>query len=296
MPETYPNEGESLQIDTGNSLPIIIATKNQVVTEPSGANIYPEVSTQELAAMPTLGYDEGADQAALDYASRIFPEATLRILGKGSSAIILEDNQGYVFKVIRDAGHYSYCEDEMATITRLHQLGLAPAPILLVDAARRFRTETAGSSPKRDFSETEIDRVEVEGEFPIIIMSKVEHRSVRTLSQRQKVAIFDQVFPVLANDGIMPGDTEMAINITTGNPVFIDDGGFQKLRPGQRLYEQGLDGILRDRYPQLSNAELRQFAVAYALVGRFGVSLAPDDALAIWRRQGLHGMRQSLAA
>src|SRR5579885_1561528 len=89
-----------------------------------------------------LGYNEQGNELGLDYLNHLFPDETFSTLSsEGSSAVVYEDENSRVYKVMRDYTPYSYYEDEMAGLTLLHNEGLAPKPIIFIDAAEQFRLE-----------------------------------------------------------------------------------------------------------------------------------------------------------
>lgn len=216
----------SIELTNGGVL--AVAGEEAPTNVPARHQVYPTapVPGHHLGREGGYGHGEEAIREALAYAGTIFPDANLRLLSdEGSSAVVLEDDQGNIFKVYRNAHSYSYVENEMATLTRLSELGVAPKPYLLVDAAQERCTDEPEEYQRNEFGDTQIRRIKSEGAFPIIVMEKIDALPLRTLPSDAVIPEFDRLWSIFEYEDYSFGDTELVIDQNSGHAKFIDVGG-----------------------------------------------------------------------
>ena len=220
------------------------------------ANHYRTLPPEYSYSPEDIGWEPESLDRALGYAASLFPGRELRLLSnEGSSAVVLEDDEAHVFKVMRDAHRYSYYEDEMGALTLLSDLGLAPRPFVLVDAALEFRTEQEGIPEERNFGDIPILRVKGGGKYPVIVMEKVDFNHKNTMTDGQRIEAFDTLLSVFEANRLVAGDTELVVDKHTGKPIFIDVGGFGRIKLGKRLEMMDWEGNVEDLCPDLTDEQ-----------------------------------------
>jgi hypothetical protein len=265
---TSPEYANTVEIPRPGGDSVRIVATSPVVIEAPGEETYPR-STKEYVedSEPSLGHGPASAARALNYAASILPDSHLEVLSSvGSSAVVLHDGQ-WAFKVMRKPSYYSYYEDEAAAMGLMYKLGLAPAPYILMDAAREFRTETKSGTPKRYFSDEPIPRVETPGPLPIIAMEKLSIAPLHSLPVKKAVREFDRILDLTLPHGIIFGGVKPFVDQKTGTVKFIDLGGLSQYNPSMRYSTRGTQA--RDRYPGISDDDVQVTQCVDSLFSRF---------------------------
>lgn len=223
-----------------------------------------------------MGYDSRAIGAAEGYLCRLLPTAQIEYLDKGSSAVIFEDKRApVVYKVMREAGYYSYVEDEMAALHLLHKEGLAPEPYVLIDAHPSRQKEDTSRPPKTHFSDVPIVRKAGDGNYPVIVMEKISGVPLHdadlgddTLTQE-----FDNILRVAKANELIFGDVEFVVDQADKHVKVIDVGGTSRYQEGTFGHVLQRDGTLKqDEIAGVkpSAGQLREMAIVDGVFSQFG--------------------------
>lgn len=237
--------------------------------------LYPE---SPIVRGRELGYgpDAKAGELAIDYASHILskePRDLAVLSDRWSSSVVLEDTTSSgtddkVYKVFRQSTHYGYVENEMAALTYLHNLSLAPKPYLLIDADIQYRA-TDGVSGHQYFAGTPIIRQNLGGDLPIIVMDKVDTAPLDTMSDEQMAKEFMRVVATGAEHRLSFGDTELVYDQKKQCVTFIDLGGVGRFDAASLRYRHTKDGNVIDMYPSSTDEELATARVAADVLAHF---------------------------
>lgn len=227
----------------------------------------PSINTVSLE-----GDEEGA-QHALDYVRKLFPKEEFSLLSlAGSGAIVLEGkNSSKVFKVLKSPGRYSYTESEAGALQFMGEAGLTPKLTMLVDAAQEYRSELSmyGGSfrPRREFENVIIPRVNGGGEYPVIVMDKVNARPLRAMPEDVLLQQFDEILAFALENKLEFGDVEPVYDADAGGIKIIDVGGIARVQLNR--YMQTYDGRQKDLYPGMPDNVLERATIIGSVLNSF---------------------------
>lgn len=185
-----------------------------------------------------IGWEEEGVVAASEYLRTLFPGKQFELISdEGSSAVVFGD-ENFAYKVMRTPDSYSYFEGEVATMQRLHRLGLAPEPVALIDAAREQQRENPAVAPDYKFATENIPRIQSNGMLPVIVMERVEAPmppAEAPAAARKRLP--DAVRAMLRNN-VALGDCELSYDDATGKFTVLDCGGSRDLQGRNPLETQ----------------------------------------------------------
>lgn len=239
LPSPYP-QNELVpgvtELPAANGLPIAVLSRTAPGRMPAHPADYPTAEHSTASASDWMG-GPGSEEMALDYANNLFPGSSFSVLSaKGSTAIVLDDGQGNVFKIYRTSHRYSWYEDEAAALERLSGLGVAPRPYALVDVPIDLRTDM---DPKNDFK-AEITRVESECRYPSLIMEKINARPLSSLPAEQAAQKFLEFWDAIKGQRFAFHDVELVYDTDKDRVVVLDASGMSTAQSDEEAYRTAL--------------------------------------------------------
>lgn len=232
---------------------------------------YPPISREDAKK-----YWAGNSQENIDgmhsYTQALLPNEEISLLStEGSSAMVFQDKNDRAYKVMRDANHYTYYESEMRSLTLLHSEGLAPKPLLFIDARQDERRDPEERVQQPKFVDIAIPRHEGGGNLPIIVMGKVDFSELADVDLDTKITAFDRLYEFAHKHEILFGDVEPVIDKKTGQVIILDAGGMAKIKPGMREIKK-IDGtVVGVRLEGASYEDYKKAEITSYLMQKFGV-------------------------
>jgi hypothetical protein len=274
--------------------PPVVVTGEPLVYQQGGVEVYPTLPghTNPMELAFGVRDDTRKMQAVMGHAARIFPgEHFTPISTVGSSCTVLANDKGMAFKIFNNANHYSYVVDEARAIEKMHRLDLGPRLIGFIDAAEQFRT-SSGIPPKREFADIAIPRINGNGPVPVIVTERVDTSvPVLHLPAKKLLDEFDRIWPIVLEEGLILEDVETYFDRRTQSVKFIDVGPLNQFSPDRRRYIfNGSQAI--DRYPDLTDEQLKEFDCLRCLVGAISGVFGGDERqlYLTYKTKGLSGV------
>lgn len=173
-----------------------------------------------------IGWRDEGVRGALQYLSEMFPSKEFELISDdGSSAVVFGD-ENFAYKVMRTTDDYSYYEKEIAAMQKMHEQGIAPRPVALIDADRRFQRENPDDSfINAGFSDTPVPRINGTGKLPVIVMERVKSPVRLSDAPAGGLAELPSVLKKLIDSGVALGDCEPCYDKATGRILIMDCGG-----------------------------------------------------------------------
>jgi hypothetical protein len=131
--------------------------------------------------------------------------------------------------------------------------------------------------PKREFADIAIPRINGNGPVPVIVMERVDtSASVLHLPASKLLAEFDRIWPTVLQEGLILEDVETYYDRRSHSVKFIDVGPLNQFSPEKRRYVyNGAQAI--DRYPDLTDEQLKEFDCLRCLVGAMSGVFGGDE-------------------
>lgn len=173
-----------------------------------------------------IGWRDEGVKAALVYLQDLFPEGRFELISdEGSSAVVFGDEH-FAYKVLRTPDGYSYVEGEVAAMQRLHDLGLAPRPVAMIDAIPEQQGEFARNELHTDkFADTQIPRIHGHGALPVIVMERVKSPVRLSDAPAGGLKELPNAIKEMMKNDIALWDCEPCYDKATGRIMILDCGG-----------------------------------------------------------------------
>ncbi len=299
-PESISQPNITLTAGSDVKLAPTSALQTEITFAPSGANIYP-LKTEPISdtyVEPDIKLGRGADpgEEALRYVSEIFPDSRLSVLStEGVSAVVLQDDEGRAYKVHKTPDMYSNVEEEVAILSMLSAEGLAPKPLLLVDAALQYRTDGSLRGPKRFFADIKIPRQEGVGPFPITVMDKVNEAPIEQAPLERVLDSFEKLAALTIKEGLVFHDIEPVYDLDDQTVKLLDCDGIGRVSVDKERFYESQSGLL-DLYSDMTDEQLarakslRSLAVYFIRNKEFWPSI--QEVNAILEEKGVRGISE----
>lgn len=245
------------------------------ILKPAYEGPYPLVAVRANHAIPPTYREDLGDKTAIAraYLELLLPGVETSLLSDvGNTAIVLHDNNR-AYKIFRAQPRiYSDIESEIATLTALHQEGIAPRPVALIDAGLKYRQDQV--KPLHMFDgQQHIARVAGQGHLPVIVTELVETGPIDELPAELLAEQFDRFLEARIKHDLLLEDCEILYDRKNNKAIMIDVGA---VRHRSHFYEEVDNNFvteLRLHFPDLQDQDIVRAVMVLDLLERF----APED-------------------